>query len=84
MDEKEKTEWREMFNKIIEESEKIKTYTISAYLSGILTMDVDAKNRWEAEQEVGNMFRSLAKVFGLFNAKIRIDEYFEEGDKVIE
>lgn len=84
MDEKEKTEWREMFNKIIEESEKIKTYTISAYLSGILTMDVDAKNRWEAEQEVGNMLRSLAKVLGLFDAKIRIDEYFEEGDKVIE
>lgn len=84
MDEKEKTEWREMFNKIIEESEKTKTYTISAYLSGILTMDVDAKNKWEAEQEVGNMLRSLAKVLGLFDAKIRIDEYFEEGDKVIE
>lgn len=79
-----KDKWEKEFERIIEESEKIKTYTISAYLSGILTMDVDAKNKWEAEQEVGNMLRSLAKVLGLFDAKIRIDEYFEEGDKVIE
>lgn len=83
MDEKEKTEWREMFNKIIEESEKIKTYTISAYLSGILTMDVDAKNRWEAEQEIDDLLRSVAKALRMSDVKVRI-EYSEEKKDVIE
>lgn len=83
MDEKEKTEWREMFNKIIEESEKTKTYTISAYLSGMSTINIEAKNRWEAEQEIDDLLRSVAKALRMSDVKVRI-EYSEEKKDVIE
>lgn len=83
MDEKEKLEWKEMFNKIIEESEKPKTYTVSAYLSGMSTMNIEAKNRWEAEQEVDDLLRSVAKALRMSDVKVRI-EYSEEKKDVIE
>lgn len=74
-----KEDREETFNKIIEESEKPKTYTISAYLSGMSTMDIEAKNEWEAEQEVDDILRSVAKALRMSDVKVRIG--YSEGKK---
>lgn len=78
-----KDKWEKEFERIIEESEKIKTYTVSAYLSGMSTMNIEAKNRWEAEQEVDDLLRSVAKALRMSDVKVRI-EYSEEKKDVIE